>query len=104
MSRSPGSNSIGERRGLANSSRIAGQLVADDLAEPRVVAEDRLELGDRLAELGQLLLEPCATEAGELAELHVEDELGLLLAELERLAAQRRRGPRPCPPTRGWRR
>ena len=58
-------------------------------------AEDRLELGDRLAQLGHLVFEVDPAEAGELAELHVEDVLGLHLGELERRGHERRRGRRP---------
>ena len=61
-----------------------GQLVLDDLAELGLVAEDRLELGDGLAQLGAISVSRSMRgQAGELAEVHVEDVLGLELAELE---------------------
>ena len=61
-----------------------GELVGDHLAEADRVTEDRLELGDRLAELAHLLVELRAPEPGQPAEGHVEDVVGLLLAEGER--------------------
>ncbi len=47
------------------------------------IAQDGLELGDRLAQLRHLLLELRPTEAGEPTEGHVEDVDGLLLGEGE---------------------
>ena len=53
-----------------------------------VVGEDRLELLDALAHVGQLGLQVDARQPGQLAQLHVEDVDGLALAELERLGHQ----------------
>ena len=68
------------------------------VAHAALVGEDRLELGDRGPQLGELGLEVDAGQAGEPAERHVEDVLGLDLAELERLGHEAgpggRRGPR----------
>jgi hypothetical protein len=65
-------------------------LILDDGAQAHVVAQDRLEFGDGLAQLRQLGVEIGTAESREAAEWHVEDVLGLLVAELERLGAQRR--------------
>ncbi len=94
MSMSPGSKVI-------LLSPLGGELLAD-LAELGLddrrgsfsSAEDRLELGDRLAQLRHLLFELGAAEAGEPAELHVEDVLGLHLGELERRRHERLAGGR----------
>ena len=64
-------------------------LVGDHAAELRVARQDRLELGDRFAELRHLVLELAATKSGEPAERHVQDVIGLLLGELERGCHQR---------------
>src|SRR5581483_3738643 len=71
---------------------VGGELVADvaelgldDLAQLLVGLEDRLQLLDRVAQLGDLLLEVDAGQAGQATEGHVEDVLRLHLAELERL-------------------
>ena len=53
------------------------QLVLDDVAQQLLVGEDRLELLDALAHVGQLGLEVDARQAGQLAQLHVEDVDGL---------------------------
>jgi hypothetical protein len=60
-----------------------GQLPGDDGPQPGRVAQNGLELGDRLAQLGHLLLELRPTEAGEPSEGHVEDVDSLLLGEGE---------------------
>ena len=92
---SPGSWVTWVRRSLAYLVRISPSSVGDHRPQPGRVAQDRLELGDGLAQLGHLLLELGATEPGEPAERHVEDVVGLLLAERERLGHERgaRRGP-----------
>ena len=91
---SPGSKVISARRGVANSARTSASSSLMTWSQPAVVVEDRLELGDGLPQLGQLLLELGAAEPGEAAEGHVEDVVGLDLAELERLGHEARRGPR----------
>ena len=59
--------------GSANFSLISPSSV---LMTPRsfgLVGQDRLELGDRLAQFGHLLFELRSAEAGEATEGHVED-------------------------------
>ena len=68
------------------------QLVLDDLAQLGVVGEDRLELLDARANVGELGLEVDPAEARQLAELHVEDVDRLHLGELVRRDHQRRLG------------
>ena len=68
------------------------QLVLDDRAELLLAPQDRLELLDLLAELAQLVAQLLALELREPPELHVEDEVRLDLAELERLLHQPRAG------------
>ena len=65
------------------------QLVLDHLAELGVVGQDRLQLGDGLAQLGQLGLQLLAAEPGQARQLHVEDVLGLHVGELEGLGDER---------------
>ena len=74
--------------GLAEPLADLAQLVLDDLAQLGRALEDRLELGDRLPQLGQLVLELGATETREPPEGHVEDVVGLDLAELVRARHQ----------------
>ncbi len=50
-----------------------------------LVGEDRAELGDAFLEIGVLLLDPLALEAGEALKAKVEDRLRLDLCELETL-------------------
>ena len=57
MPSSPGSLMICVRRASANLSRISVDLVGDHAAKLAVVGQDRLELGDGLAQLGHLLFE-----------------------------------------------
>ena len=61
------------------------QLVLDDRAELLLAPQDRLELLDLLAEVAELVAQLLALELREPPELHVEDEVRLDLAELERL-------------------
>ena len=68
--------------GLAN----LAKLIDDDLAEPGIITEDRLEFGDRRLEISGLLLEVGSTQPGQTAELHVENVVGLDLRERHRLA------------------
>ena len=93
MSRSPTSKVIWLRRGWAWARLDLAQLVADHGPQLALVGEDGLELGDGRAQLGQLLLEVGPAQAGEPAQRHVEDVLGLLLGELERLGHEAPRGP-----------
>ena len=84
-------------RGASRSGELVADLTdlgLDHLAEHDVVAEDGLELRDRLAQLGHLFLEAGPAEAGESGQGHVEDVFGLLLTELERLGDK-------CEPRRG---
>ena len=67
-----------------------GELVLDDAAQLHLVGEDRLELGDRLRELVELVAQLLALERGQAAQRHVEDVRGLRLAEFERRELQRR--------------
>jgi hypothetical protein len=80
------------------------QLVLDDVGACTVVGEDRLELGDGLAQLLHLLLELGATEPGEAVEAACRGcTVGLDLGELEALAhAARRSAARDGRPRRGW--
>ncbi len=59
------------------------QLALEDVHAARLALEDATQIGDGGADLGQLLLELVALETGELGEPHVEDRLGLPLAEPE---------------------
>ena len=61
------------------------QLVLDDLEHEGDVAEDLLVPGDLLAQLGELVLDLVALEAGEAAQAHLEDGVGLDLREPEAL-------------------
>src|SRR5256886_9106797 len=61
------------------------QLVFDDRVELLLAPQDRLELLDLFAELAELVAQLLALELREPPELHVEDEVRLDLAELERL-------------------
>ena len=84
MFMSPESKVIFERRSSANFSCDLGQLVLDDGAQHGLVAEDRLEAGDGLAQR-----RPCSVSRSMRARrvswpsAHVEDVLGLDLGELE---------------------
>ena len=71
------------------------QLVLYDRPELVLVIQDGLQLGDRLPQLDQAFLEVAAPQPGESHELHVQDVVGLDLAELESIAHQAlaRRGP-----------
>ena len=102
MFMSPTSKVIFERRSSANFSLTSASSSLMTRAEHGLVAEDRLELGDRLAQRRQLGLEVDPGQPGELPEAHVEDVLGLDLGELERLGDERRRGRRRGRPSRGW--
>ena len=68
---------IWQTRGVANSSLIAASSSLITLRSSAVVGEDRLELADRRAHVGELGLEVDAGQPGELAQLHVEDVDGL---------------------------
>ena len=59
------------------------QLLGEDLHPPLLRAEDRAQLLDERAHFLQLLLQLLDLEPGELGEAHVEDRLGLPLAQLE---------------------
>ena len=77
------------------------ELGRDHGTKPDGVAENRLELRDRLPELGHLGLELAAPKPRQPAEGHVQDVVRLLLAEGERLVHEVRRAPRDGPPRRG---
>ena len=79
-------------------------LGLDDASQDALVGQDGLELGDGLAQRGQLLLQVGPAQPGQLRQPHVQDVGGLDLAELERLRLQRGRWPPGGPPTPGWRR
>ena len=72
------------RRGVANSSRTASSSLFTDVALAALVGQDQLEVGDRGSQVGELGVEVDAGQAGEPAERHVEDVLGLDVGELER--------------------
>jgi hypothetical protein len=61
------------------------QLLADQPVDPRLVAENRPQLGDALLEVPVLLVDPLALELRQPLEAEVEDRLRLDLAELELL-------------------
>ena len=82
------SSVIWHTRGVANSSLTASSSSLITVRSSTVVGEDRLELADPLAHVGELGLEVDARQPGQLAQLHVEDVDGLELAELERLGHQ----------------
>ena len=77
------------------------QVVLDDGPQAALVVEDGLQLGDLLAQLLEPLLDVDPGEAGQLAEAHVEDVLGLELGEPEAARHEATRGPRPGPRWRG---
>ena len=60
------------------------ELLADDAAQLALVGQDRFELVDGRLELVQLVLQLLALECGQPSQGHVEDPLGLDLAEVER--------------------
>ena len=78
------------RLGMLGSDRL--QLGGDHLTKLDGISENRLQLGDRLDQLGHLGLELAAPESREPPEGHVQDVIRLLLAEGERLAHE----VRPC--------
>src|SRR5262249_13907168 len=53
------------------------QLVDDDLHQQALAREDRAQALDRLQQLGELVEDLLALEAGEALQLHVEDRLRL---------------------------
>lgn len=63
----------------------AAEVVLDHRHLPLGAGEDVEQVGDRGAQLGGLGLQLALFQAGEPAQLHVEDRLGLALAEAERL-------------------
>jgi len=67
-------------------------LGGDHATQLGVVGQNRFQFGDGLAQLGHLFFELGAPQSGEATERHVEDVLGLGLAEGERLRHQRRAG------------
>ena len=71
------------------------QLAGDHAPQLGRVVQDRLELGDLLQQLGQLLLQVRPAQPGEAGQGHVQDVVGLLLREVERRGAQRLEGGRP---------
>ncbi len=73
--RSPPTRTV--RRGRAVLGGDLGQLVGDDPAQQLRVAEDAFEVGDRLAQPGELGLELGDLERDQPAQLHVEHVAGL---------------------------
>ena len=67
-----------------------GEFFLDDLVLLRVAVEDRLEGRDARLEFGVLVEQLLVFELGEAPQRHVEDVLGLDLAELERLRHEAR--------------
>ena len=65
------------------------QLLADDGPQLGTVGQDGLQLHDQGPLLGQFVAQLLAAELGEPAQRHVEDVVGLDLAELELLAHER---------------
>src|SRR4029078_9524468 len=62
-----------------------GELGLDDAAELALVLEDRVQLLDGGPQLLELVAQLLALELRQAPQLHVEDVVGLDLAELERL-------------------
>ena len=91
---SPGSWVMTVRRSSANLSRIAVISVAITARSLAGSARIDSQLGDRLAQLGHLLFELGAPQAGEPAQRHVQDVVGLLLAEGEGCGHEGRPGRR----------
>ena len=75
---------IWHTRGVANLSLTASSSSLMTVRSLLRVGEDRLQLGDPLAHLGQLGLQVDAAEPGELGQAHLQDVAGLDLAEPER--------------------
>ena len=73
------------RRSLPYFSTISASSSLDDLALPRLVGQDVLEVGDGRLELGQVVDDRLALQGGQPAQLHVEDRLRLDLVDLEQL-------------------
>ena len=59
------------------------ELLADDGHQPGLVGQDAAQLGDALHQVGVLALDALALEAGQRAQAHVEDGLGLDLGQRE---------------------
>src|SRR5258706_492540 len=60
-----------------------GQLVLDDPQDALRIRQDVLELRDQLDHAEVLVLDLLALEGGQAGEAHVEDRLGLELAQVE---------------------
>ena len=91
---SPSSLVISVRRSSPYLAATFSSSLADDRHAARTRRENRAHLLDERAHFLQLRLELLDLEAGELGEAHVEDRLGLPLAQLEarlQLRARRRR-------------
>ena len=69
------------------------QLIDDDLHQQPLAGQNRAQPLDRLEQLGQLVEDLLALQAGQALELHVENGLGLDLRQAE-LRRSARRGPR----------
>src|SRR4029450_8525002 len=67
------------------------QLLADDAVDSRGISQDRPQLADPLLQVGVLVLDPLALEAGESAQPQVQDRLRLDLREPEALLELRTR-------------
>ena len=65
------------------------QLFLDDLLQQVLVGKDLLVVGDLLAQLGQLFLDLGAFQAGQAAQAHFQDGVGLLLGKTEALGEAR---------------
>ena len=92
---SPGSWVISVRRSLAYLVLISPSSVGDDGAQAGRVARIASSSAMVRAQLLHLLLEVGPAQAGEPAQRHVEDVLGLLLAEGEGLGHERGSGRGP---------
>ena len=84
---------ISVRRSSPYFSWTSLQLVDDDLHQQPLAGEDRAQALDRLQQLGELVENLLALEAGQPLQLHVEDRLRLDLRQAE-LRRSGRRAPR----------
>ena len=80
---SPSADRISVRRCVAVLGLELQHLALNEIEHPPLAGQDRLVLGDHHLQLGVLLLDLVALEAGEARQPHVEDRLGLHLGEPE---------------------
>ena len=91
---SPSSLVISDRRSSPYLAAMASELRLEQRHAPLLGAEQSAHVGDERLHFLELRLELLDLQAGELGEAHVEDRLGLPLAQLEpllKLRARRRR-------------